>query len=326
VYLSNYRRDVVDGGFRLRPKRPFFQVVEPGNSEMPSYLTTITPAPTLVEIVGYELAETSVNAGDYVPLTLAMRVPITITDYLVPIIRIGTTSQLASSPLADSPLMEHVFTTDSHLTTPNWLAGEIIVEQFDFPLPHNLPTGDYPVSVGLKNLSTDSVLDLDVPLGTLQVTGQTRPIATAHLLANFRQQVGLRGAEIDGRAAPIAPQTAHAGEVINVVLEWECLAAADESYTVFVHLIDLANRPIIDDLDYTPLGGAFPTHLWIPKWLPGQQVRDPYRMQLPADLPAGEYLIEVGLYEMVSRRRLHLFDENGNLAGDRVILGTIIVE
>jgi hypothetical protein len=313
VYLSNYRRDVVDGGFRLRPKRPFYQVVEPGNSTLPSYLTAIAPAPTQVEIVGFELASAAaVNAGDYVPLTLAMRVPITVTDYIVPVVRVGA--------------MEHVFTTDSHLTTPNWLAGEIIVEQFDFPLPHNLLTGEYPVSVGLKNLSTDSVLDVDVPLGTLQVMEQVRPIATAHLLANFRQQVGLRGAEINGKPAPIAPQTAHAGDVINVVLEWESLASADESYTVFVHLIDLANRPVIDDLDYTPLGGAFPTHLWIPKWLPGQQVHDPYRMKLPADLPAGEYLIEVGLYEMVGKRRLHLFDENGNLAGDRVILGTIIVE
>jgi len=312
VYLSNYRRDVVDGGFRLRPKLPFYQVVEPGNSTLPSHLTPITPAPTQVEIVGYEMEETAVLAGDYIPLTLAMRVPITTTDYLVPIVRVGE--------------MEHIFTTDSHLVTPNWLADEIIIEQFDFPLPHNLATGDYPVSVGIKNLSTDTVLDLDIPLETLSVMGQTRPIATNHLLANFRQQVGLRGAEINGQTAPIAPLSAKAGDTINVVLEWESLAQADESYTVFVHLIDLANRPIIDDLDYTPLGGAFPTHLWIPKWLSGQQVRDPYRMELPANLPAGEYLIEVGLYEMVGKRRLHIFDKNGNLVGDRTILGTIIVE
>jgi hypothetical protein len=88
----------------------------------------------------------------------------------------------------------------------------------------------------------------------------------------------------------------------------------------------LGNRPVIDNLDYTPLGGAFPTHLWIPKWLPGQRVLDPYRMELPPDLPPGTYQIEVGLYEMVSRRRLHISDTNGNLVGDRYILGQVIVE
>ena len=34
------------------------------------------------------------------------------------------------------------------------------------------------------------------------------------------------------------PQT---GEVININLTWECLARAEESYTIFVHLIDPGN-------------------------------------------------------------------------------------
>ena len=117
-----------------------------------------------------------------------------------------------------------------------------------------------------------------------------------------------------------------AGDTLNITLQWQSLAPAEESYTIFVHLIDLGNRPIIDNLDYTPLGGAFPTHLWIPKWLPGQRVFDPYRMELPQDLPPGTYQIEVGLYEMVSKRRLHISDENGNLVGDRYILGQVVVE
>ncbi len=108
-------------------------------------------------------------------------------------------------------------------------------------------------------------------------------------------------------------------------LTWQALGKAEESYTVFVHLIDLANRPIVS-LDYTPLGGSAPTHLWFPKWLPGQQYIDPYRLTIPADLPPGEYLIEVGLYEMVSQRRLHISDAQGSLVGDRYILGRVVVE
>jgi hypothetical protein len=64
------------------------------------------------------------------------------------------------------------------------------------------------------------------------------------------------------------------------------LALAEESYTIFVHLNDLGHFPHVS-LDYTPLGGATPTHLWFPKWLPGQRMLDPYRLEIPADLAPG---------------------------------------
>ncbi|MCP5093922.1 MAG: hypothetical protein GY943_00055, partial [Chloroflexi bacterium] len=115
------------------------------------------------------------------------------------------------------------------------------------------------------------------------------------------------------------------GDILNVTLTWESLAIAEESYTIFVHLIDAGNAPHIS-LDYTPLGGAMPTHLWIPKWLPGQQMLDPYRMEITEAIQPGTYFIEVGLYEMIGTRRLHISDSGGNLVGDRFILGKVIVE
>ncbi|MFQ5435685.1 MAG: hypothetical protein ACE5FD_12485, partial [Anaerolineae bacterium] len=166
-------------------------------------------------------------------------------------------------------------------------------------------------------------------LGELAVTRQAHPIPTGHLLANFRQRVGLVKATVrgeDGRVAapwPI-PISASPGDTLHLTLKWEALAKAEESYTIFVHLIDQANQPYVA-LDYTPLGGASPTHLWFPKWLPGQQFTDPYRLQIPPDLPPGTYLIEVGMYEMVSLRRLHISDADGNLVGDRFILGQVEV-
>jgi hypothetical protein len=148
-------------------------------------------------------------------------------------------------------------------------------------------------------------------------------------LANFRQRVGLAGATArrgpQRAAAPwTEPLVARPGEVVNLTLDWAVLAPAEESYTVFVHLIDAANRPLVA-LDYTPLGGSAPTHLWIPKWLTGQRMLDPYRLTIPTDIAPGTYYIEVGLYEMVSGRRLHMADEAGNLIGDRLILGPVVV-
>jgi hypothetical protein len=171
-------------------------------------------------------------------------------------------------------------------------------------------------------------LPLNLSLGEWEVTAHPNPPQTDDLLANFRQRVGLVNAtaRLNGRyTAPWSdPITAQPGDTIQLNLRWRALAKAEESYTVFVHLIDLSNQPIVA-LDYTPLGGAVPTHLWIPKWLPGQEMTDPYSLQIPPELPTGQYLIEVGLYEMVGLRRLHLAAADGSIIGDRYILGSVIV-
>lgn len=317
VYLSNYRREIVDAGFRLRPDGPFYQVVEPGDTTIPASLTTLNgDAGKPAEVIAYDLPRREAAAGEYVPLILAMRTPAGTSDYYVPVVRVGDLS--------------FPFTTDSHLVTPEWQPGEVIVERFDFALPHDLPGGVYPVSVSLNNLSTDTESATSHALGNLSVTGQPTPPVFDYLLANFRQRVGLVSATarlgFDRRSAVWEePLPARPGDAINLLLQWQVLARAEESYTVFVHLIDGANRPLVT-LDYTPLGGSAPTHLWIPKWLPGQRLLDPYRLKLPEDLPPGTYYIEVGLYEMVGKRRLQMADGVGNLIGDRLILGAVIVE
>ncbi|MCB8924648.1 MAG: DUF2723 domain-containing protein [Ardenticatenaceae bacterium] len=319
VYLSNYRPGPLLGTeFRLRPSGIFYQVVEPGETSLPKGMTEVTAVAQEIEVVAYDLPEHHVTAGDFVPLTLAMRAPTVTADYYVPVLYVGD--------------IRYEFTTDSHLITPRWWEGEVIVERFDFALPHDLPSGTYPLRLNVKNLSQDEEIPLDLDLGPLSVTAAENPPATDELLANFRQRVGLVSASARANgtrlAAPWTPEnviTVQPGEIVNVTLEWEALAKAEESYTVFVHLIDGNNVPYVF-LDYTPLGGSAPTHLWIPKWLPGQHYTDPYRLPIPAELAPGTYYIEVGLYEMVSGRRLHISDQEGNLNGDRYILGPITVQ
>ncbi len=316
VYLSNYRREIVETGFRLRPFGPFYQVVEPGNRNLPAELDSERSSWQDLEIVGYLLPERDVLAGDYVHFVLAMRAPQGTNDYYVPVLHVGD--------------LVMPFTTDSHLVTPEWLPDEIIVERFDFALPHDLPAGEYPLEIKFKNLSTDESSETLVTPGILEVTAEPRPMQLGNLLANFRQRVGLEWATARAGSLPVAapwdePLVVQPGDTIPLSLGWKSIDYAEESYTVFVHLIDLANRPIVA-LDYTPLGGAAPTHLWIPKWLPAQRYTDPYRLKIPDDIAPGTYMIEIGLYEMVGGRRLHIADDMGNLIGDRYILGRIEVQ
>ena len=317
VYINSYRREIVEAGFRLRPAGPFYQVVEPGDQTLPTAIVPVNAGGDGIELVGFQLPEQPVTAGEFVPLTLAMRVPAETADFFAPVVTVGE--------------IELPFTTDTHLITPLWQAEEIIVERFDFALPHAAAGGTYPVTVRIKNLSQNRDSGIAAEIGTLTVIKNSGH-PTGKYLANFRQRVGLVSATVQGpgllmrRTAPYEqPLTAQTGDVLNLFLQWEAIDHAEESYTVFVHLIDQSNRSYTE-LDYTPLGGATPTHLWFPKWLPGQTLLDPYRMVIPADLPPGAYAIEVGLYEMRSGRRLHMHDERGNLVGDRYILGPIKIE
>jgi hypothetical protein len=57
----------------------------------------------------------------------------------------------------------------------------------------------------------------------------------------------------------------------------------------------------------------------------GERVRDEYQIPIEADAPAGEYELEIGMYEPVTGERLLVYNQEGTLLGDRILLGRIRV-
>jgi hypothetical protein len=323
VYLSDYRRPVVEGRlFRLRPEGPWplWRVVPPGDTSLPpldhSLSVKAGEGENTIEILGYSLDRDSVEAGQPAHLTLAMRAPLTPTHILMPYALLGD--------------REYRWTTDSRLLTPEWKPGEVIVERYEIPIAFDTASGDYDLQLGFSDLTIGQEVLLPESLQALKVTEATHPHADVppDALANFNAQIALLGATANGTptGTPELPTiTVKPGETIEVWLNWLAQQQVDESYTVFVHLIDGSNR-LIAQQDYTPMGGAFPTQLWIPKWIAGQSVNDPYQIKVPDDLPPGEYFIETGLYGMTSQRRVPIVGRDGSLAGDRAILFKVKVQ
>jgi hypothetical protein len=102
----------------------------------------------------------------------------------------------------------------------------------------------------------------------------------------------------------------------QVTLFWTALAPIPDDYTVFVHVRD-AKGANVAQRDSQPLGGDYPTH----QWRAGETVIDPYRIDLPADLPPGEYRIVVGMYRLETLERLPVA---GDTSGENaVILGEV---
>jgi hypothetical protein len=325
IYLPDYRPAVRDAGFRLVPEESFYRVVAPPVLHAnPAYPLDVW-AGDRVHILGYDLPTDSVWAGESLELILYQSALQPLEDVWMPYARLGP--------------VEARWTTDSRLLTNQWHAGEVAVERYELPVPFTLPPGEYPLRLGYADLSGGRMeLELSTGSTTVElavVTVLPNPGAPAmdlleRSVANLDNQVGLikARARVGWQTREMAwqdPLVVRSGRALHLTLTWYALASPRESYTVFIHLIDGAGRPVIGH-DYTPLGGACPTYLWFPKWLPGQEFVDPYRLVIPDDLPAGDYYLEVGMYGMTSLRRLPVVDLAGSLAGDRIILGAVRVE
>ncbi|MBN2005006.1 MAG: DUF2723 domain-containing protein [Anaerolineae bacterium] len=327
VYLSNYRRDIRDLGFRLRPEGDLWRVLEPPATApvAPQVPLTGVWADGRLELLGYDLPITEARQGEVLPLTLYARVAVTQTAILMPYARLGN--------------VEQRWTTDSRHLTPDWLPGEIIVEQYEVFVPFTLVPGIYPLVLGYTDMTSgvpalvwsDGASHLD--LGTITVTRAPSAAREARTLSRALTNVGNDVALLSARARVglqsrqglwETPLAVKAGSSLHLALTWRVLARPRTGYTVFIHLIDASGAPWLGH-DYTPLGGAFPSYLWFPKWLEGQQVIDPYRLVVPETTPPGQYWLEVGMYEMGSIRRIPQFNFEGTMVGDRLILGPVVV-
>ena len=328
VFLPTYRREIRELGFRLRPYGDLWQVLEPPAR------TPVTPQHGLrvrvqnqrLEIIGYDLYDTDVDPGDVVSVVLYARVPEPEGHILMPFAEFAGTTQR--------------WTTDSRRLTPDWIPGEIIAEKYNVHIPFSLPPGEYSLRLGYTDM-TDNHKDLlfengadTLDLGKVSVwetpgSSETARTLDRHALVNIGNDVALMNvlARVGHQYRHQlwqAPLLVRAEQRIHLNLTWRVLQSPRTSYTVFIHLIDATGRPWFGH-DYTPLGGAFPSYLWFPKWLEGQQVRDPYRLTLPGNLPPGQYWLEVGMYEMGTIRRIPQLDASGDITGDRLILGPIVV-
>lgn len=327
VYLTNYRRDIRDLGFRLRPDGDLWRVLEP------PALAPVAPQHPLddvwvdgrLQLLGYDLPDVAIPQGGVLPVTLYARVPVTETAILMPFARLGD--------------VEQRWTTDSRRLTPEWCPGETIVERYAVFVPYALSPGTYPLTLGYADMS-NGVSDLPFDAGALSLAlanvevragagADRQATVIGQALANIGNDVALVSAQARSglmmrQGIWEQPLPVRAGAPLHLTVQWHVLARPRTSYTVFIHLIDAAGVPWLGH-DYTPLGGAFPSYLWFPKWLEGQQVVDPYRLVVPSDVPPGQYWLEIGMYEMGSVRRVPQFDAAGTMTGDRFILGPVLV-
>ncbi len=121
----------------------------------------------------------------------------------------------------------------------------------------------------------------------------------------------LFGNEIELLGYRLEPASLTPGGSVRLDLLWQAQTTPAQDYTVFIHLLDEAGNQL-GGSDSPPLAGSYPTSIWSP----GERILDPHTLPLPADLPAGDYRLALGLYHQPTGQRLSLSLPDGSPAPD----------
>jgi hypothetical protein len=201
--------------------------------------------------------------------------------------------------------------TDPAFDDPHmWQSEDIVESQCQLVVFPGTPPGEYLLRAGITadDGTVIGQVNLSAEEGTVRVARPAEFPADEWVPVEHRVQrsvgEGLALIGHDGNLAVHKP-----GEVIPLTLYWRALRMMDDNYTI---RLTLAGEGPGQHAEWEglPVNGRYPT----PGWQPGEVVRDPWQLALPASLPAGSYQLAVAL-----------IDEEGTEAGS-LALGSLDVE
>ncbi len=135
----------------------------------------------------------------------------------------------------------------------------------------------------------------------------TAPPGPSHeVMANFGGLVQLVCYYMDSEV--------EAGTPLRFVLYWKRVGEMERQYSAFSHLIDTDWR-MLGQSDGVPQAGEG----LVGGWGEGQIVEDRRMIDIPEDMPAGEYRLEVGVYASETMERLVLKGSSRGELDDRVL-------
>lgn len=216
------------------------------------------------------------------------------------------------------PLYEIENDTPGDNLTTGWGPGLLVRDAYRLPIDDLPVPGAFRLSVAVLDPRTGDPLPvLDGPpgattigLGSVKRPPQpvTVPAQAQAFDALFAEAIALTHAQL--------PQTVQRGEPFTMTLFWASRAPVDRDYTVFVHLLR-ADGQFVAAYDGQPYEGLYPTSFWEP----GERIVG--TRQLSVDVPPGDYLLRVGLYDLESGERLALGAPHEG--GDGLVVGMLRV-
>jgi hypothetical protein len=316
VTLQVYRRQDVavlpvtfEGGSGGEVTLGMVQLVRPATPPPVEALAVAQPLRATagpLRLLGFDVSDNATFLpGETVPVDLFWQALATPGEDFLPRLQLLDAKDQAVAGLTEKPV-------EGSYPTAWWQAGDLVRDPHALPIPATVPPGRYHLALSVVRAADGQPVEFEsgqtlLDLAEIEVEGRehiyTLPSPQHSQLAQLGTSVELIGYDLQ---SPIPnPQSP-----LSVTLHWHALATPDRNYHTFVHLLD-GEGNIVAQHDGPPGNGKLPTL----GWLPGEYLSDPHLLQLPANLPAGEYRLAVGLYDPVTSLRL----------GEQVILDTPVI-
>jgi len=258
-----------------------------------------------IRLLGYDLPARMFHPGDTIPLALYWKALGTVhRDYAIAVQLTDQQGRLRAEE-DGRPVYGTYPTTE-------WAPGEVLRDWHDLTIDPTIPDGNY--RLGLQVKEATQVLG-EISLGSVKVEGR------AHLfdLPQMQHQLGVRlGEAVTLLGYDLSADHIEPGETLTLTLYWQALTQMDTSYTVFTHLLDQEGR-IWGQKDSMPGAGQLPTTRWVEREI----IEDGYEIEVSRDAPAGEYVLEIGMYHWETGERLPVFDDHGTRQEDRVLVDSV---
>jgi hypothetical protein len=135
---------------------------------------------------------------------------------------------------------------------------------------------------------------------------------------DFLRRVRL-GDGVDMAGYTLVPPSPRPGQPLQLRVMWRVNQSMPIDYKLFLHLLGSPKpdgSPIYAQLDVPPCGSAYPTS----QWQPGDTLVAAYSLAVPADLPPGNYTLDLGWYDEATAARRPISDDAHPSPGNALTL------
>jgi hypothetical protein len=278
------------------------------DSAWPKFRSDVAATPA-VQLVGFDLPSTIYHGGDTIYLGTYWSIDNAAGD--------GTKNlQLA---IADNRGNALPWSVKDMILDRATQGTSLIREEQIIQIPFEVPSGLY--ALGLLNQDNKMT-----PLAEFEIRQRNRPFLTLADVdistpreIEFENGIRLLGYEIEGDM--LSP-----GDELDLILYWQTPQPVTRNYKVFAHVLGETYHAESENFIWTqqdnePVNNKRPTTTW----RDGEVIVDPYEMTLPANTPAGTYVLEIGLYETIGGQRLLTLGDDSSPAADHIVLEEINV-
>ncbi|HTP07865.1 MAG TPA: hypothetical protein VMP08_06425, partial [Anaerolineae bacterium] len=191
----------------------------------------------------------------------------------------------------------------SRYPSVNWEPNRIFCDNVPVRVDDTAPTGLYDVEVGVFDLTSKQRLEPVTTAGDVVAPLLIDRVKVMSAVSSILPVAGPQPIDFGGQikllARTVEPLYVSAGQSVTATLTWQAERVPDKDYTVFVQLWNSLGQQVAN-ADSMPQAGRYPTSFWDANEI----VSDTHRIDLPVDLPAGEYRIIIGWYDLQSGARL----------------------